>query len=87
MTLLRSQLATLPSGLVVGSDSFLNGQSGKLGAPALSHSIPAIFATHEFAAAGGLMTYGASIAEALRLAGDYVGRVLKGERPTDLPVQ
>ena len=74
-------------GLVIGSDAFLNGQSGKLSALALSHSMPAIFSTHKFATAGGLMSYGASIAEAFRLAGNYVGRILKGEKPADLPVQ
>ncbi len=82
-------LTTKPmaDGLVIGSDAFLNGQSGKLGALVLSHSIPAIFSTREFALAGGLMSYGSSIAQAFRLAGNYVGRILKGEAPADLPVQ
>ncbi len=79
--------AKLAGGLVIGADAFLNGQSGKLGALALGHSIPAISSNREFAAAGGLMSYGTSIAEAFRLAGTYVGRILKGEKPADLPVQ
>jgi len=79
--------AKLADGLVIGADAFLNGQSGKLGTLALGHSIPAISSNREFAAAGGLMSYGTSIAEAFRLAGTYVGRILKGEKPADLPVQ
>ncbi len=74
-------------GLVVGSDAFFNGQCRKLGALALSHSIPAVSSIRDFAAAGGLMSYGASIAAAFRLAGHYAGRILKGEKPADLPVQ
>jgi putative ABC transport system substrate-binding protein len=74
-------------GLIIGSDAFLNGQSRNLGALALSQSIPAVSLTREFAVAGGLMSYGASIAAAFRLAASYVARILKGERPVDLPVQ
>jgi putative ABC transport system substrate-binding protein len=53
---------------------------------ALRHAVPAIFQSREFAAAGGLMSYGGDIAETHRLAGIYTGRVLKGEKPSDLPV-
>lgn len=79
--------AKLAGGLVIGADAFLNGQSGKLAALALDHFVPAISSNREFAAAGGLMSYGASIPAAFRLAGTYVGRILKGEKPPDLPVQ
>jgi putative ABC transport system substrate-binding protein len=53
----------------------------------LRHGVPAIFAYHEFAAAGGLMSYGGSLTDQYRLLGVYTGRILKGEKPVDLPVQ
>ena len=74
-------------GIVIGSDAFLNGQSRKLGALAINHSMPAVFSVRDFAVAGGLASYGASIAEAFRVAGHYVARILNGERPDNLPVQ
>jgi putative ABC transport system substrate-binding protein len=75
------------AGLVIAPDAFLNSRSEELAALALRHAVPAIFNTHEFVAAGGLMSYGASVTDAYRLGGDYAGRILKGEKPADLPVQ
>jgi putative ABC transport system substrate-binding protein len=72
--------------LVVGTDTFFDGQSERLAALALRHAMPTIYQTREFAAAGGLMSYGGSLTDAYRKAGVYVGRVLKGEKPADLPV-
>jgi putative ABC transport system substrate-binding protein len=73
--------------LLIGTDPFFNSRSVKLAAYAMHQSIPVIYQYREFAAAGGLMSYGASFTEPLRLAGVYVGRILKGEKPADLPVQ
>ena len=73
--------------LVIGSDPFLNIQSEQLAALALRQALPAIFQYRQFAAAGGLASYGGSIADAYRTAGVYTGRILKGEKPADLPVQ
>jgi putative ABC transport system substrate-binding protein len=69
-----------PGGLVIGIDSFLISRSDRLAALALRHAIPAVFLYREFAAAGGLMSYGGSSVEGYRLAGAYTGRILKGER-------
>ena len=53
----------------------------------MRHAVPAVAAHPEFAAAGGLISYGASLADAYRLEGNYVGRILKGEKPAEMPVQ
>jgi putative ABC transport system substrate-binding protein len=74
-------------GLVIGPDAFLISHSQKLGELALRRAMPAIFQYRPFAAAGGLMSYGSSITESYRLTGVYTGRILKGEKPADLPVQ
>jgi putative tryptophan/tyrosine transport system substrate-binding protein len=74
-------------GLVIGTDTFFNSQSRTLAALTLRHSLPAIYQYREFAAAGGLMSYAGSITDAYRLAGIYTGRILKGEKPSDLPIQ
>jgi ABC-type uncharacterized transport system substrate-binding protein len=72
--------------LVVGTDSFLTNRHKELVALAERHSIPAMYANSAFTSAGGLMSYGASIADTYRQAGVYAGRILKGEKPSDLPV-
>ena len=73
--------------LVIGPDVLFTNGSEKLAALMLRHALPAIYSVREFAIAGGLMSYGPSIAETWRLAGTYTGRILKGEKPADLPVQ
>jgi putative ABC transport system substrate-binding protein len=73
--------------LVVASDDFLLSRSEQLAALALRHAVPAIFQYREFVAAGGLMSYGGNNTDQFRLVGVYAGRILKGEKPVDLPVQ
>ena len=83
-----TRLAQLRSGgLVISSDSYFYTRSEQLAALARRYAVPAICGFREFAMAGGLMSYGASIPDAHRLIGVYTGRVLKGEKPADLPVQ
>jgi len=74
-------------GLVIAPDTFFNSRIERLAALALHHSVPTIYEWREFAVAGGLVSYGSAIADSYRLAGNYVGRVLKGDKPADLPVQ
>jgi putative ABC transport system substrate-binding protein len=73
--------------LVIGTDVFFNSRMKQLAALAIHNSVIAIYAYHQFVAAGGLASYGASLTESYRLAGNYVGRILNGEKPADLPVQ
>jgi putative ABC transport system substrate-binding protein len=68
-------------------DAFFVGRSKQLAALVLRHVVPTIFQYREFAAAGGLMSYGGDITDAIRLAGIYTGRILNDEQPADLPVQ
>jgi putative ABC transport system substrate-binding protein len=65
----------------------LSSRREQLVALASRHAVPAIYAWREFAASGGLISYGASLSSALRLVGAYAGKVLKGAKPADLPVQ
>jgi putative ABC transport system substrate-binding protein len=73
--------------LVIGVNAFFGRKIKQLAALALHHALPAIYTTPEFVAAGGLMSYGVSISESHRIGGAYTGRILKGEKPSDLPVQ
>ena len=73
--------------LVIAPDPFFITMGEKLGALAVRHPVPAIFEYRGFVTAGGLASYGASLVESYRLAGVYTGRILKGEKPADLPVQ
>lgn len=73
--------------LVIGADAFFNSRSKLLAKLCQRYSIPAIFEHDEFTDAGGLMSYSGNIRESYRWAGIYAGRILKGEKPSDLPVQ
>jgi putative ABC transport system substrate-binding protein len=73
--------------LAVASDVLFFNQADRLAAFAASHRVPTIYHAREMVDAGGLMSYGASISDAYRVAGTYAGRILKGEKPADLPVQ
>jgi putative tryptophan/tyrosine transport system substrate-binding protein len=72
--------------LAIGADVFYNSRSEQLAELTLRNALPAIFTVREFVAAGGLMSYGVSLTEGYRLMGVYAGRILKGEKPADLPV-
>jgi putative tryptophan/tyrosine transport system substrate-binding protein len=74
-------------GLVIGTDGFLVSQSEQLAALTVRYALPTIFQYRAFVTAGGLMSYGGSVTDSYRLSGVYTGRILKGEKPADLPVQ
>ena len=81
-------LLQLHSGaLVVAADPFFNSRREQLAASALRHAVPAIYEWREFADAGGLVSYGTSLTGVWRLVGIYAGKILKGARPSDLPVE
>jgi putative ABC transport system substrate-binding protein len=82
-----ANLLNLKAGaLVIAADGFLSARSEKLAVMALRHAVPAISPYRPFVEAGGLMRYGTSATDSFRLAGIYAGRILKGEKPADLPV-
>jgi putative ABC transport system substrate-binding protein len=74
-------------GLVIGTDAFFTSRLERLAALAIRHRVPAVYHFREFTAAGGLLSYGGSITDAFRETGAYVGRILKGDKPANLPVQ
>jgi ABC-type uncharacterized transport system substrate-binding protein len=82
-TLVRQRV----QGLVIGTNNFFTARSEQLAALALRHAVPAVYQYREFVAAGGLMSYGGSLMDLYRTVGLYVGRILKGEKPAELPVQ
>jgi putative tryptophan/tyrosine transport system substrate-binding protein len=73
--------------LVIGGEALFSSHSEQLAVLATRHGVAAVYKGREFAAAGGLMSYGSDIADSYRLAGNYTGRILKGDKPADLPVQ
>ena len=84
---IEAAFATLASRRVlVGADPFLDTRRERIVALASQHRVPAIYQFREYAIAGGLMSYGTSISEMYRQVGIYAGRILKGEKPADLPV-
>jgi putative tryptophan/tyrosine transport system substrate-binding protein len=74
-------------GLVIGADQLFTSQPEQLAALALRYAVPTIYQYREFALAGGLLSYGADVTDTFGLAGVYTGRILKGDKPADLPVQ
>ena len=83
-----AMLAERPAGgLVVGADFFLVSRRDKIVQLAADRKMPAIYPLREFAESGGLMSYGTSLGDGYRLIGLYAARILKGEKPADLPVQ
>jgi ABC-type uncharacterized transport system substrate-binding protein len=81
-------LAQMRAGaLVIGNDPFFNSRSEQLAALSVRYAMPTIFQNREFATAGGLMSYGTNLADTYHQVGVYAGRILKGEKPADMPVQ
>jgi putative ABC transport system substrate-binding protein len=77
--------AKLPAGgLVIGADVLFTSHIEQLAALTVRHAMPAAYQWRQFAAAGGLLSYGSDVTDAYRLVGIYVGRILKGEKPADL---
>jgi putative ABC transport system substrate-binding protein len=79
--------AARAAGLVIGPDPFFNTRNNQLAALTIKHAVPAIYQYRQFAAAGGLLSYSASLSDSHRLVGVYTGRILAGAKPGDLPVE
>jgi putative ABC transport system substrate-binding protein len=75
------------AGLVISADPFFTSQTQRLAALAVRYATPTVYTRREFPLAGGLVSYGSDIIDPYRLAGIYTGRILKGDKPADLPVQ
>jgi putative tryptophan/tyrosine transport system substrate-binding protein len=73
--------------LVIGADALFNSRSEQLAALTIRHRVPAIYQYREFVSTGGLMAYGSTVLDTYRPLGVYTGRILKGEKPAELPVQ
>src|ERR1700704_307964 len=86
-TVFATLLRLRAGGLVVASDTFFATHSEQLAALTVRHAVPAIHQSRDFSTAGGLTSYGGSFVESHRQAGVYTGRIIKGEKPADLPVQ
>jgi putative ABC transport system substrate-binding protein len=88
---IETVFASLPQvqadGLVIGANAFFFSRRDQLVGLATRYSVPTVYPWREAVVAGGLMSYGANVADAYRLAGNYIGRILRGEKPADLPVQ
>ena len=74
-------------GLLIASDSFFSSHVKQLAVLSIRHAVPTVYQFREFAIAGGLLSYGTSFTQSFRTVGNYAGRILKGEKPADLPVQ
>jgi putative tryptophan/tyrosine transport system substrate-binding protein len=86
-TVFASLVQLRAGGLVIGGEPFFNSRSEQLGELTMRQAVPAVYQLRTFAAAGGLASYGASLSDSYREMGVYTGRILKGEKPADLPVQ
>jgi len=86
-TVFASLVQLRADGLVIGGEPFFNSRSAQLGALTIRHAMPTIYQFRAFAAAGGLASYGASLTDAYHQSGVYTARILKGEKPGDLPIQ
>ena len=86
-TVFASLVQMRAGALVINNDAFFLNRIEQLAALTVRHSVPTISAYREFTAAGGLMSYGGSLTDAYRLTGVYAGRILKGDKPADLPIQ
>jgi putative ABC transport system substrate-binding protein len=86
-TVFASLIKLRVGGLVIGGDPFFNSRSEQLGTLTLRHAVPTVYQLRAFAAAGGLMSYGANLTDSYRWTGVYTGRILHGEKPGDLPIQ